>query len=230
MPLFVIGDLHLSLGVNKPMDVFGGNWLYYTERIIENWNKTVDKGDTVILCGDTSWGINLEQSLPDFKLLESLPGTKLLLKGNHDYFWDTTTKMERFFLQNDISSLKILHNNCYNYGDIGICGTRGWFYELDYNERDQKVFNRELVRLEASLKAANKNFSKIFVFLHYPPLTFDYKCDKIIELLNFYKVERCYFGHLHGKHAELAFCGEIDDIEYRLISSDYIDFKPLLIQ
>ena len=156
MALYAIGDTHLSLSSDKPMDVFGGGWTGYVEKLREGLS-VLEPGDTVVLCGDLSWGMSLEQAREDFAFLDSLPGgRKILLKGNHDYWWTTAAKMERFFAENGFTTLEILHNNCRMYGEVALCGTRGWFYEEDRAGHGAKIFNRELIRLEASLKAAGE--------------------------------------------------------------------------
>ena len=221
MALFVIGDTHLSLASNKPMDVFGGGWEGYVDKLREGF-QAVGPEDTVVLCGDLSWGMSLEEAEADFAFLDSLPGVrKLMLKGNHDYWWNTASKMNRFFAEKGFSTLKILHNNCYEYGEYALCGTRGWFYE---EKGDQKVFNRELIRLEASLKAAGER--EKFCFLHYPPLYQGYRCQEILDLLERYQVSRCYYGHLHGGSHRLAFSGRLGTVEYHLVAADYIGFQP----
>lgn len=153
MALYAIGDTHLSLGADKPMDVFGGGWSGYVDKLRAGFAE-IGPEDTVVLCGDLSWGMSLEQAREDFAFLDALPGRKILLKGNHDYWWTTAAKMERFFAENGFSTLEILHNNCRLYGGVALCGTRGWFYEEDRKGHGAKIFNRELIRLEASLKAA----------------------------------------------------------------------------
>ena len=221
MALFVIGDTHLSLGTHKPMDVFGGGWEGYVDKLRAGF-QTVGAEDTVVLCGDLSWGMSLEEARPDFAFLDALPGRrKLLLKGNHDYWWNTAAKMNRFFAENGFSTLNILHNNCYAYGAYALCGTRGWFYE---ESGDQKVFNRELIRLEASLKAAGER--KKLCFLHYPPLYQGYRCPEIIALLERYGVEGCYYGHLHGGSHRLAVEGRFGPVSYHLVAADYVGFRP----
>ena len=168
------------------------------------------------------WGMSLEEAREGFARLDALPGArKLLLKGNHDYWWNTAAKMNRFFAENGFSTLQILHNNCYEYGDYALCGTRGWFYE---ETGDQKVFKRELIRLEASLKAAGERPK--LCFLHYPPLYQGYSCPEIIALLEQYGVERCYYGHLHGGSHRLAVEGAQGGVEYHLVSADYVGFRP----
>lgn len=226
MALYVIGDTHLSLGCNKPMDVFGGQWEGYVDKLRAGF-ENVESGDTVVLCGDLSWGMSLEQAREDFAFLNGLPGSKLLLKGNHDYWWTTAAKMRTFFAENGFDTLDILHNNCALYGETALCGTRGWFYEEEADGHNEKVFNRELIRLEASLKAAGER--KKLCFLHYPPCYQGYTCPEIMALLERYGVERCYYGHLHGGSHRLAIEGKYGAVEYRLVSADYLGFCPLKI-
>lgn len=226
MALFAIGDTHLSLGVDKPMDVFGGAWSGYVDKLLHGFS-VVKPEDTVVIAGDISWGMSLEQAERDFAFLDALPGRKLLLKGNHDYWWTTASKMTRFFDENGFTTLNILHNNCFFYNDVALCGTRGWFYEEDANGQNEKVFNRELIRLEASLKSAENH--EIRCFLHYPPLYEGYECAEINKLMTKYGVKHCYYGHLHGGSHRLAVEGVRDEIEYRLIAADYLRFVPKLI-
>ena len=223
MALYAIGDLHLSFGTNKPMDDFRG-WDHYVDRLERNWRAVVEPEDTVVLCGDISWGMSLEEAREDFAFLDGLPGRKLLMKGNHDYWWTTAQKMRRFFQENEFSTLELLHNNCHVYGDVALCGTRGWFYEEDRGEHSAKIFNRELIRLEASLKAGGER--EKFCFLHYPPLYQGYRCPEIIALLEQYGVERCYYGHLHGGSHRLAVEGRQGGVAYYLVSADYVGFRP----
>lgn len=223
MALYAIGDTHLSLSSDKPMDVFGGGWLGYVEKLKEGFAQ-VGPEDTVVLCGDLSWGMSLEEAREDFAFLNALPGRKVMLKGNHDYWWNTASKMNKFFQENGFDTLNILHNNCVLYGEIALCGTRGWFYEEDRGEHSAKVFNRELMRLEASLKAAGER--EKLCFLHYPPLYQGYRCQEIIDLLHRYEVKRCYYGHLHGGSHRLAVCGVRDGVEYGLVAADYLSFQP----
>ena len=226
MSLFVIGDTHLSLSTDKPMDIFGG-WKNYMQRLEENWRSVVQPQDTVIIPGDVSWGMSLEQAKEDFLFLHRLPGKKILMKGNHDYWWTTVSKMNQFFQENNFTTFEILHNNCALYGDVALCGTRGWFYEEDRGEHSAKIFNRELIRLETSLKAAGER--EKFCCLHYPPLSQGYRCQEIIDLMKRYGVTRCYYGHLHGGSHRLAVSGDQDGVEYHLVAADYLGFKPELI-
>ena len=220
MALYAIGDTHLSLSCNKPMDVFGGAWENYVDKLLDGFS-VVEPEDTVVLCGDLSWGMSLEQAEADFAFLDRLPGRKLLMKGNHDYWWTTAAKMNRFFKEKGFHTFSLLHNNCHFYNDIALCGTRGWFFE---EHGDPKVFNRELIRLETSLKAAGG--SGKLCFLHYPPRYQGYICQEIVDLLEKYQVKACYYGHLHGGSHRLAMEGKFNSVEYHLVAADYLDFKP----
>ena len=226
MALYAIGDTHLALGLDKPMDVFGGVWAGHVDKLREGFAQ-VQPEDTVVLCGDLSWGMNLEEAKADFAFLNALPGRKLLVKGNHDYWWTTAAKMERFFAENGFATLQILHNNCYEYGDYALCGTRGWFFEENAGAQNAKVFNREVMRLEASLEAAGDR--EKLCFLHYPPLYRGYECPEIVALLERYGVKACYYGHLHGGSHRLAREGRIGTVEYSLVSADYLRFTPKII-
>lgn len=224
MALYTIGDLHLSLGGSKPMDIFGDKWANHVERLRESFSHlTAD--DVTVLAGDLSWGISLEESLPDFQFIDALPGRKIILKGNHDYWWGTATKMKKFFEAHGIESIDILFNNCFFYGDYALCGTRGWFYEEAKGEaHDRKIMLREVGRLEASLKAAGDKTK--LVFLHYPPKYLGYECPEILALLDAYHVPLCCYGHIHSRGCRSAFQGLYHDTEFRLLSADYISFCP----
>ena len=225
MALYAIGDTHLSLNSNKPMDVFGGNWNGYVEKLQKGF-EAVGPEDTVVLCGDISWGMSLEEARRDLAFLNDMLGKcKLLLKGNHDYWWTTAATMHRFFAENVLDTLKILPHNCFFYEQVALCGTRGWFYEEDRGEHSAKIFNRELMRLETSLKAGGDG-DKI-CFLHYPPVYQGYRCQEITDLLHQYGVKLCCYGHLHGHSHRLAVTGCRDGIEYRLIAADYVGFQPV---
>lgn len=225
MAIFAIGDVHLSLGASKPMDVFPG-WEHYVERLSAHWRRVVGDGDLVVLAGDISWGMTLEQAREDFAFLEALPGRKLLVKGNHDYWWTTAKKMTAFFKANGFGSLSLLHNNCCVEDGVALCGTRSWLFDAG-EAHDEKIMNREKGRLIASLEAAQER-EKI-VFLHYPPLCVGARADEILEILRRYGVRRCYYGHLHGASVRRAVQGCVDGVEYRLISADALDFCPVKI-
>ena len=181
MSLYVIGDLHLSFGCDKQMDVFGGRWENYTDKLLAGFS-TVKEEDTTVIAGDLSWGMNFADAKEDFLFIHRLPGKKIILKGNHDYWWTTVRQAMRFFEENGIDSIEILNNNCFFYEDYAICGTRGWFYEEERGEaHDKKIMARELSRLETSLKAAGDR--EKLVFLHYPPKLLNYECTEIIDIL-----------------------------------------------
>lgn len=223
MALYTIGDLHLSLGSDKTMEVFGEAWAGYVERIAAGFS-TLHDDDVTVLCGDLSWGMSLEESLADLKFIDALPGRKLLMKGNHDYWWNTAAKMRRFFAEHGLETLDILHNNCLWYGDKALCGTRGWFYELDQNGHDEKVLLREAGRLETSLKAAGT--AEKLCFLHYPPLYQGYRCPEILRLLMEYGVRQCWYGHLHGPTQRRAVEGQMYGTDFSLVAADYLQFVP----
>lgn len=228
MSLFAIGDLHLSLNGDKPMDVFGGRWQDYTNKIKKGFEAVVSENDVTVLCGDLTWGMDLDGAKEDFMFIDALPGKKIILKGNHDYWWSTASAAKKFFAENDISTIDILHNNYFEYGDAAICGTRGWFYEEEKGgEHDRKILARECLRLEASLKAAGDR--EKYVFLHYPPKYLGYECPEILKLLKDYDVKMCCFGHIHSKGCASAFCGELNGTAFKLVSADYLDFVPAKI-
>ena len=227
MSLFAIGDPHLSLSVNKPMDIFRG-WTDYTDRLAKNWNAVVGESDSVVLPGDISWAMNFEEAKKDFQFLHSLNGTKYILKGNHDYWWNTMSKMTKFLDENNFDSIKIIHNNAYSVEGFAIGGTRGWFY--DDSEGDvNKVILREAGRLRASLKAASELGGEMIAFLHYPPINEVQRCDEILDVLKEFDVKRCYFGHLHGFVAPGCAKIESDGISFNLVSADFLGFTPRLI-
>ena len=227
MALYAIGDLHLSLGAEKPMDVFGGKWLGYMDKLREGMS-IIGPEDTTVLLGDLSWALNLEGAVKDFAWIDQIPGKKIILKGNHDYWWSTAAKFYKFCQENGFENQWILNNNHYEYDGWAICGTRGWFFEEDRGgTHDEKVFRRELIRLESSLKSAGDKNK--MVFLHYPPRYRGYECREIIELLERYEVRRCYYGHLHSESHKLAIEGQWGGVEYRLVSADYIGFKPVTV-
>ena len=224
MALYVIGDLHLSLTGEKPMDVFGPLWENHVERTREGFAGLHDD-DVTVLAGDTSWGMSLDGAAEDFAFIDALPGRKILLKGNHDYWWTTASKMKRFFADHGFTTLDILHNNCFFYGDYALCGTRGWFYEEDAaGTHTGKMLVREALRLEASFQAAEGK--PILCFLHYPPIYQGYQCPELLTLIDRYHAERCYYGHLHGVTHKRAFEGKRSFTDYSLISADYLGFVP----
>lgn len=240
MSIFVIGDLHLSFKNPKPMDIFGENWAGHEEKIRRNWIENVKEKDLVILPGDFSWETYLEDTKLDFEYLNSLPGKKLLLKGNHDYWWTTVTAMRNFLKENNFTNIDFLYNNSYEFENKIICGTRGW--SIADEEMDKKLINRELIRLELSLKDGIQKYGEnkenlgdkeIIVFMHYPPITkakvISQQEAEFVELMKKYNVKRCYYGHLHGASIGDAIEGDVQGIEFKLVSADGLKFKLLKI-
>lgn len=227
MSLFVIGDTHLSLSVDKPMDVFKG-WTDYTDRLKNNWNRVVSPEDSVVIPGDISWAMNFNEAVKDFSFLNSLNGKKYILKGNHDYWWNTMSKMNKFLEDNEFNTIKIIHNNAYSVEGFTVAGSRGWFYD-DTAEADKKVILREAGRLRTSLQAASKLDGELIAFLHYPPISSLQRCEEILSVLEEFSVKRCYFGHLHGFVPPENTKIEHNGTTFNLISADYLDFCPRLI-
>lgn len=225
MSIFTISDLHLSLGTDKPMDIFG--WDNHVERIKNNWIKLVKEEDTVILPGDFSWALRLEESLKDFQFLDALPGKKLLLKGNHDLWWSTVKKVKEFFAQNGIKSVELVFNNAVVVEDRAVCGTRGWMFAG--SEADKKIIAREAGRLKRSLDEAVKTGHKPLVFMHYPPAYGSEVCEEFIETLKEFRVETVYYGHIHGNGFNNSI-PEFDGIKLKLVSCDCMNFVPFLIK
>ena len=227
MALYTIGDLHLSLAGDKPMDKFGETWQNHPEKLRMGF-AALEEDDLTVLCGDLSWAMSMLEAEADFRFIHELPGKKLILKGNHDYWWSTATKAYKFFGELGFDSLEILHNNAVLWNDVALCGTRGWFYEEDHGtEHDRKMMLREIQRLETSLKAGGER-EKI-VFLHYPPVFRNYRCEEILRLLQDYEVRRCYYGHIHGRGIPLAYNGWIGCTEFRLVSADAVGFAPVRV-
>ncbi len=227
MSIYAIGDLHLSLSCEKPMDVFDG-WDNYTQRIEKNWTENIKDEDTVIICGDISWGMSLNDSLEDFKFINKLPGQKIMLKGNHDYWWTTISKISTFFEENDLHTLKILHNNSYIIEGVAVCGSRGWIFESG-EEFDKKIILREAQRLKLSLDTVKEDVEKI-VFLHYPPVYHNEISQPIYDLMKEFSIEKCYYGHIHGAGHRYAINGSYLGIDFNLVSADFLSFNPLKVK
>ncbi|MBR5381443.1 MAG: metallophosphoesterase [Oscillospiraceae bacterium] len=226
--LYTIGDLHLSFESGKPMDVFGGAWADHIPRLTEGFSRLTPE-DTCVLCGDLTWGISLEDCLEDFRYIDALPGKKIILKGNHDFWWSTASKAKRFFEENGIATIDILHNNCFFYGDTAICGTRGWLCDpMKATEHDRKILARELIRLETSLQCAGGAANKQ-VFLHYPPRFGTYINREMTDMLERYGVSDCWYGHLHGPGIRMAVTGEYGGVRYHLVSADHLGFRPVRV-
>lgn len=230
MAIYAISDLHLSFGVNKPMNIFGEVWNNYEEEIRKNWLENVNEEDTVIIPGDISWAMTLDESINDFEFLNSLPGNKILVRGNHDYYFSTKSKMQKFFESQGMKNFYILHNNAYEVEDYIICGTRGWGKtEGNTAEQDKKIIEREENRLKFSLEEGKKlqqealergENKNIIVALHYPPFISNFQ-----EIMKEYGVKKCVYGHLHGFAHNFIKEGEIDSIEYRMVGCDYTRMK-----
>lgn len=228
MSLFAIGDLHLSLSdKSKPMDIFNG-WENYMQLMEENWRNTVSEEDTIVLAGDISWAMQLKDAYEDFKWIEQMPGKKIILKGNHDYWWASRKKMEDTFALWGFGTLNILHNNHFAYENCGICGTRGWV-NMPGESADAKVLAREAGRLTASLQSAQSEGLLPLVFMHYPPIYGNNINFDILDVLFKYNVKSCWYGHLHGPSIKYAINGEREGIDFRLISGDYLQFCPVKI-
>lgn len=226
--IYTIGDLHLSLGCDKPMDIFSG-WTNHVERLKENWNSKITENDTVILLGDHSWALKLEDSFKDLEFIhKELNGRKILVKGNHDLWWSTMNKITNFVTENGFTSIDFLFNNAYLIEGISICGTRGWIRE-NGEVADLKVMNREAGRLEASLQAGKKLGGELVAFIHYPPIYGTEENALLTEVLHKYGVKRCFYAHLHGSAIRGALNCERDGVMYRLVSADGVGFDPVAV-
>ncbi len=224
MSVFVIADPHLSFGTEKPMDIFRG-WQDHTDRLKASWESIVSPGDTVVIPGDISWGMTPEEAREDLRFLDSLPGRKIIGKGNHDYWWGTMKKLREFAEENGFATLDFLFNNAYRADDIAVCGTRGWFFD-DKAQNAEKVIKREAGRLSLSIEEALKLGGEPVAFLHYPVVYEAGVCEELLEVLKKYGIRRCYFGHIHGdksgKYAKYTY----DGITFSLISADFLAFCP----
>ena len=211
------------------MDVFNG-WENYIEKLQKNWHKTVTTDDTVVIAGDISWTMRLEDAYDDFDFLDKLPGKKIILKGNHDYWWTTKNKIHSFLTKNSFKTLSILHNSAEKIDNFAICGTRGWFID-SLEAEDEKILNREVMRLTTSINEALKFCAEPIVFLHYPPVYGNSECQEIIDVLANKGIKKCYYGHIHGKNSsKKAVLGDYKGINFNLISCDFLDFCPIRVQ
>ncbi|QXM05531.1 metallophosphoesterase [Crassaminicella indica] len=228
MAIYVIGDLHLSFGVDKPMDIFGAHWVNHHEKIRKNWINLINHNDLVLIPGDTSWAMNLDEAMVDLEWVHSLPGQKILIRGNHDYWWSSVTKMNRLF-----EDIKFLQNNYFIYENYAICGTRGWICPNDYKftEHDKKIYERELHRLKLSIEAAVKDgYKELLVMTHYPPTNDKLQPSEFTKIYEAYGVKKVIYGHLHGKESfDGGLQGEKNGVYYYLTSCDALEFKPLKI-
>ncbi|MBQ7204109.1 MAG: metallophosphoesterase [Eubacterium sp.] len=226
MSIFAIADTHLSFTTDKPMDSFPG-WKDYVKRIEYNWNNIVKDSDTVVIAGDISWAMNFDELKSDFEFINNLSGNKIIVKGNHDYWWNTLTKMNAFIEENGFDRIKLLMNNSFEVDGVSVCGSRGWAIDVE-DSHDEKVLNREVGRIKMSLDSA-KCEDKI-LFLHYPPITTNAACEPIMQVIKDYSIKKCYYGHLHGAATRFAVEGECDGCDFELISCDRLSFIPKLIK
>ncbi len=233
MSIFAISDLHLAISIDKPMDIFGERWYNYMERLEQNWLETVGENDYVIIPGDISWATYLEQAYEDFRFIEKMPGRKIISKGNHDYWWTTVSKLNKFLCVNEFKSISFMHNNSFEIEEVTLCGTRGWKCPGDdgFDEEDRKIFDRELQRLELSLKSTTQNLKDrcIIVAMHYPPFNSKKEPSQFVEIMGKYNVKKCIYGHLHGAGFKSSVVGDVNGIKFELVSADYLNFKPLIL-
>ena len=243
MSLYVISDLHLSTNENtgKSMEVFGPRWQNYISRLERNWRAVITDDDTVVIAGDISWAMTMEEALPDLKFIDSLPGRKIISKGNHDFWWSTVSKMRKFFEQNSITTIDILYNNAIETDEFIICGSRGWFNDesrqntVGNTEPDyEKIVNREAMRLKMSLEEGTKikketeSDKELLAFLHFPPVYADFICREIINVLHEYDIKNCFYGHVHGNYF-MPRTLEFEGIDFIMTASDFLSFAPMPI-
>ncbi len=240
MSVFVMGDLHLSTlaSTNKSMEVFGRRWSGYIDKISKNWTSIVNSDDTVIVPGDISWALSLEEAESDLKFINALPGKKIFLKGNHDFWWSTLSKMNAFFEKNEITTIDFLYNNALIVEDFILCGSRGWYQDNDNEKARQdnnyeKIIARECIRLKLSLDEGKKfkeehTDKELVVFMHFPPFWNRFECREFIDILKEYGVKRCYFGHIHGNYTAPRYV-EHEGVDFIIVSADYLEFAPRLI-
>ncbi len=233
MALFAIADLHLGFNVDKPMHVFGQHWLHHEKLLEENWRSTVGDADTVLIPGDISWAMRLHEVVADLRFIENLPGRKILLRGNHDYWWPSLSKLQGLCEDNQFFSLRFLKNNGLEVSpDYIICGTRGWLLpgDSEFRQDDQKIYKRELGRLELSLQAADKmrkQDQQMIVCLHFPPFLRDRQPGEMTALMEKFNVDLCVFGHIHGEQGAAVNRFLLGSVEYQLVAADALGFKPL---
>lgn len=230
MAIYALADLHLSFGTDKPMDVFGDAWDNYTERISDNWQSIVKPDDLVIVPGDISWATYIEDAYKDFDFINRLNGKKAILKGNHDYWWTTLSKMNKFLTENHFDTITILNNTAISYEDAAICGTRGWWIREDMSEEDIRILDREKIRLVLSCEAAaTLQKDRIIVGLHYPPVDKTGEHREFLEILKEYNVDTCVYGHLHSHSHKTAVVGDVEGVDMKLVAGDFVDFTPILV-
>lgn len=232
MSVFTISDLHLPLGVNKPMDIFGASWNNYVQRLYDNWTAAVGNDDTVVLPGDFSWAMDLNDTKKDFEFLCSLPGKKILLKGNHDYWWNTVTKVKAFLKSNGFENVTLLQNGYEIADNIALCGSRFWISpDIEtLSASDKKVYERELIRCSLSIDKARKDgYDEIIFFTHFPPVVNGEYDKRFHELMRINNIRKVCFGHIHTGAKNGVESVRIDETEYMLVSSNCINFSPVKI-
>ena len=222
MSIYALSDLHLSFALDKPMNVFGELWDEHFIKIEKNWNKKVKKDDLVLIAGDISWALKLNEALPDLEFIHNLNGRKVLIKGNHDYWWPSISKLNSLY-----DDMYFIQNTSYFYEGFTICGTRGWINIDEKEEKDAKIYNRELIRLKLSLESA-KDYKKI-VMMHYPPVTKISKAQEFLNVLKEYNVEKVIYGHIHYDARNICINGYYEGIEFICSSADIINFDPIRI-
>lgn len=233
MKIFAISDLHLTFMVEKPMDIFGGHWENYTEKIAENWTRVVSEDDLVLIAGDISWAMRLEETKKDFEYIDNLPGKKIIIRGNHDYWWKSISGV-REILPDSVSALQ---NDSIKIGNLIVCGTRGWEVcegniDFNFSEQDKKIFNREVIRLKLALEDANKKRcpgDKLICMIHYPPFNSRWEDSGFTELFDEFKVDAVIYGHIHnfiGKYKKVIVK---NNILYYLTSADMLEMNPVEI-
>lgn len=229
MSLYVLGDLHLSFGTDKPMDIFRG-WSNHVDKITENWNALVSDSDTVVVNGDISWAMSLKNTERDFSFINNdLRGNKIFIKGNHDYWWNTKAKMDAFLREKGFDRIKVLNNNAYLADGVSVCGTRGWIND-DSAPFDAKLLNREAGRLEMSVIEGEKLGGEVIAFLHYPPIFGAEKNYYMLDVMKKHGITRCFYGHVHGPAVKKAFNGEYDGIVFQITSCDCVNFTPIFVK
>lgn len=227
MALYAISDLHLSFSTDKPMSIFGDNWIEHENKIKKNWEEKINENDTVLIGGDISWSMKADESREDLKWINDLPGRKIIIKGNHDYWWSSITKLNSLY-----DGMNFIQNNYFNYNEWAICGTRGWICPGSdkFAEKDKKIYDRELIRLRLSLESAQKDgYEKFICMIHYPPTNEKFNSSGFIEIFNEFKVEKVIYGHLHGPALGKVIQGTYDGVEYIMTSCDFINFDPVKI-
>ncbi len=223
MKVFAIADLHMDNKKEKPMDIFGDNWKNHEERIFDSWQRKVNNDDLVLIPGDISWAMNLEGASEDLKKIDGLSGKKVMIRGNHDYWWATKSKLDKL----DMKTIVFLKNDSFVINNIGIFGTRGWISRDDreFSENDEKIFKRELMRLENSLLSINQKVKTKIAMVHFPPFFATGETNEFVDVMKEYNIDICLYGHLHGEGHNNIKEGVINDVEFHCVSSDYLDFN-----